>query len=131
MAKVSTPEKEKHIFVTDHRTDPMSVIITNNTENEKILEFSESSQPQRNEDSEETERISLMSLDSGTKRGTSRKQHWKSQSMGDTVQQTTNSVQTSNIISQEEEPQEQPTFSANRELWQRRATSQTLSLIHI
>ncbi|XP_043800210.1 SLIT-ROBO Rho GTPase-activating protein 1-like isoform X2 [Apis laboriosa] len=125
MAKVSTPEKEKHIFVTDHRIDPMSVIITNNTENEKILEFSESSQQQRNEDSEETERISLMSLDSGTKRGTSRKQHWKSQSMGDTVQQTTNSVQTSNIISQEEEPQEQPTFSANRELWQRRATSQT------
>ncbi|XP_050473778.1 SLIT-ROBO Rho GTPase-activating protein 1-like isoform X5 [Bombus huntii] len=125
VAKVSTPEKEKHIFVSDHRADTTSVIISNNGENEKISDFSESLQ-QRNEDtSEEAERISLMSLDGGSKRGTSRKQHWKSQSMGDTVQQTANSLQTSNTISQDEEPQEQPTFSANRELWQRRATSQT------
>ncbi|XP_060814719.1 SLIT-ROBO Rho GTPase-activating protein 1-like isoform X1 [Bombus pascuorum] len=125
VAKVSTPEKEKHIFVSDHRADTTPVIISNNTENEKISDFSESLQ-QRNEDtSEEAERISLMSLDGGSKRGTSRKQHWKSQSMGDTVQQTANSLQTSNTISQDEEPQEQPTFSANRELWQRRATSQT------
>ncbi|XP_043590241.1 SLIT-ROBO Rho GTPase-activating protein 1-like isoform X6 [Bombus pyrosoma] len=125
VAKVSTPEKEKHIFISDHRADTTPVIISNNAENEKISDFSESLQ-QRNEDtSEEAERISLMSLDSGSKRGTSRKQHWKSQSMGDTVQQTANSLQTSNTISQDEEPQEQPTFSANRELWQRRATSQT------
>lgn len=125
VAKVSTPEKEKHIFVSDHRADTTPVIISNNAENEKISDFSESLQ-QRNEDtSEEAERISLMSLDGGSKRGTSRKQHWKSQSMGDTVQQTANSLQTSNTISQNEEPQEQPTFSANRELWQRRATSQT------
>ncbi|XP_068976901.1 SLIT-ROBO Rho GTPase-activating protein 1-like isoform X4 [Bombus flavifrons] len=125
VAKVSTPEKEKHIFVSDHRADTTPVIISNNGENEKISDFSESLQ-QRNEDtSEEAERISLMSLDGGSKRGTSRKQHWKSQSMGDTVQQTANSLQTSNTISQDEEPQEQPTFSANRELWQRRATSQT------
>ncbi|XP_076477962.1 SLIT-ROBO Rho GTPase-activating protein 1 isoform X4 [Bombus vancouverensis nearcticus] len=125
VAKVSTPEKEKHIFVSDHRADTTPVIISNNGENEKISDFSESLQ-QRNEDtSEEAERISLMSLDGGSKRGTSRKQHWKSQSMGDSVQQTANSLQTSNTISQDEEPQEQPTFSANRELWQRRATSQT------
>ncbi|XP_050585850.1 SLIT-ROBO Rho GTPase-activating protein 1-like isoform X1 [Bombus affinis] len=125
VAKVSTPEKEKHIFVSDHRADTTPVIMSNNAENEKISDFSESLQ-QRNEDtSEEAERISLMSLDGGSKRGTSRKQHWKSQSMGDTVQQTANSLQTSNTISQDEEPQEQPTFSANRELWQRRATSQT------
>ncbi|XP_071860396.1 SLIT-ROBO Rho GTPase-activating protein 1 isoform X5 [Bombus fervidus] len=125
VGKVSTPEKEKHIFVSDHRADTTPVIISNNTENEKISDFSESLQ-QRNEDtSEEAERISLMSLDGGSKRGTSRKQHWKSQSMGDTVQQTANSLQTSNTVSQDEEPQEQPTFSANRELWQRRATSQT------
>ncbi|XP_012250326.1 SLIT-ROBO Rho GTPase-activating protein 1 isoform X1 [Bombus impatiens] len=125
VAKVSTPEKEKHVFVSDHRADTTPVIISNNGENEKISDFSESLQ-QRNEDtSEEAERISLMSLDGGSKRGTSRKQHWKSQSMGDTVQQTANSLQTSNTISQDEEPQEQPTFSANRELWQRRATSQT------
>lgn len=31
----------------------------------------------------------------------------------------------SNALSQQQELQEQPTFSANRELWQRRATSQT------
>ncbi|OAD60462.1 SLIT-ROBO Rho GTPase-activating protein 1 [Eufriesea mexicana] len=124
VSKVSTPEKEKHVFISDHRADTTPIIISNNAENEKISDFSESSQQQRNEDiGEEAERISLMSLDGGSKRGTSRKQHWKSQSMGDNVQQTGNSLQAG--ISQEEEPQEQPTFSANRELWQRRATSQT------
>ncbi|XP_076665482.1 SLIT-ROBO Rho GTPase-activating protein 1 isoform X3 [Andrena cerasifolii] len=56
---------------------------------------------------------------------TKRKQHWKSQSMGDTVQQGVNALQTTNPLLQEVEIQEQPTFSANRELWQRRATSQT------
>ncbi|XP_017791458.1 PREDICTED: SLIT-ROBO Rho GTPase-activating protein 1-like isoform X1 [Habropoda laboriosa] len=128
VAKVSTPEKEKLVFASDHRADTTSVIIGNNGENEKISDFSESSmqQQQRNEEAgEEAEHISLMSLDGGGRRGTSRKQHWKSQSIGDTVQQTGNSLQTNNAISQEETPQEQPTFSANRELWQRRATSQT------
>ncbi|KAK9310159.1 hypothetical protein QLX08_000441 [Tetragonisca angustula] len=126
VAKVSTPEKEKHAFVSDHRADTTPVIISNNAEGEKISDFSDSLQQQRNEDAgEEAERISLINLDGGSKRGTSRKQHWKSQSVGDTVQQTANSLQTSNTVSQEEESQEQPTFSANRELWQRRATSQT------
>lgn len=125
VAKVSTPEKEKHSFASD----TTQVIIGSNAENEKT-DFSESSiqqQQQRNDETggEEGERISLLNLDSGTKRGTSRKQHWKSQSMGDTVQQTVNPLQANATITQEEEPQEQPTFSANRELWQRRATSQT------
>ncbi|CAK9813383.1 SLIT-ROBO Rho GTPase-activating protein 1, partial [Anthophora plagiata] len=129
VAKVSTPEKEKLIFTSDHRADTTSVIIGNNGENEKISDFGDLSMQQQQQHNEETgeegEHISLMSLDGGGKRGTSRKQHWKSQSIGDTVQQTGNSLQTNNAISQEEELQEQPTFSANRELWQRRATSQT------
>ena len=126
VAKVSTPEKEKHAFVSDHRADTTPVIISNNAEGEKISDFNDSLQQQHDEDAgEEAECISLINLD-GSKRGTSRKQHWKSQSMGDTVQQAANSLQTSNTVSlQEEESQEQPTFSANRELWQRRATSQT------
>lgn len=129
VAKVSTPEKEKQPFVSEHRADTAPVIVGSSTENEKIS-FSESSmqqqQQQRSEEvSEEAERISLLNLDSGQKRGTSRKQHWKSQSMGDTVQQGVNTLQTTNPLLQEVEIQEQPTFSANRELWQRRATSQT------
>ncbi|XP_029043579.1 SLIT-ROBO Rho GTPase-activating protein 1-like isoform X1 [Osmia bicornis bicornis] len=125
MAKVSTPEKEKHSFASD----ATQIIVGNNAENEKT-DFSESSiqqQQQRNEEAggEEAERISLLNLDGSAKRGTSRKQHWKSQSMGDTAQQTVNPLQANTAITQEEEPQEQPTFSANRELWQRRATSQT------
>ncbi|XP_076750089.1 SLIT-ROBO Rho GTPase-activating protein 1 isoform X2 [Xylocopa sonorina] len=126
VAMVSTPEKEKH-FASDHRADTAPGIIGSGAEIDKVSEFNESSQQQlRNEEAaEEAERISLMSLDGGGKRGTSRKQHWKSQSMGDTGQQTPNSLQTNSSVSQEEESQEQPTFSANRELWQRRATSQT------
>ncbi|XP_017890134.1 SLIT-ROBO Rho GTPase-activating protein 1-like isoform X2 [Ceratina calcarata] len=122
---VSTPEKEKHAFASDHRADATPIIVGGNVDNEKMSDFSDSSQQQqRSEDvGEDMERISLMSLDGG-KRGTSRKQHWKSQSMGDTMQQTGNTMQTG-TISQEEELLEQPTFSANRELWQRRATSQT------
>lgn len=57
-------------------------------------------------------------------RGAARKQHWKSQSVGDTGTANIQST-SSNLTAQEEEFQEHKTFSANRELWQRRATSQT------
>ncbi|XP_054001787.1 SLIT-ROBO Rho GTPase-activating protein 1-like isoform X2 [Hylaeus anthracinus] len=124
-AKVSgTPEKEKHVFGSEHPKDTIPVIISNNGETEKM--FSEVHQQQQcNEEVEDVERVSSMSLDGGSKRATSRKQHWKSQSMGDSVQQTANPLQANNAVGQGEELQEQPTFSANRELWQRRATSQT------
>lgn len=126
---MSTPEKDKHSFSTDHHADATSAIIGNNAENENISDFNELSvqQQQRNEEigEEAEQRISLISLDGGAKRGTGRKQHWKSQSMADTVGQTTNSLQTGHSGSQEGDLQDQPTFSANRELWQRRATSQT------
>lgn len=126
MTKVSTPEKEKQTFPSEHRADSTSVVTSSSTENEKVPSSAESSAQQRNEEvGEDAERVSLLNLDSGQKRGISRKQHWKSQSVGDTVQQTANTLQTANALSQEEELQEQPTFSANRELWQRRATSQT------
>ncbi|XP_076639408.1 SLIT-ROBO Rho GTPase-activating protein 1 isoform X2 [Colletes latitarsis] len=118
VAKVSTPEMEK-------RKDAMA---SSNAENEKTSNFGDSSMQQQqcnDEVGEEAERISLMSMEGGSKRGTSRKQHWKSQSMGDTMQQTANALQTNNSLNQGDELQEQPTFSANRELWQRRATSQT------
>ncbi|XP_076244774.1 SLIT-ROBO Rho GTPase-activating protein 1 isoform X2 [Calliopsis andreniformis] len=126
VAKVSTPEKEKQTFPSEHRTDGTSVVVSA-AENEKTSSTSDSpvQQPQRNEEvTDDAERGSLLNVD-GQKRGLSRKQHWKSQSMGDNVQQTGNSLQPSNALSQEEDLQEQPTFSANRELWQRRATSQT------
>ncbi|XP_031829155.1 SLIT-ROBO Rho GTPase-activating protein 1 isoform X2 [Nomia melanderi] len=131
-AKVSTPEREKHAF-SEHRADTApSVILSSSTEGEKLSGFTESSiqqlQHQRDEEiAEESDRICLTDQECGSKRGTSRKQHWKSQSMAETVQQQTvaNSLQPGHMFSQEEEAQEQPTFSANRELWQRRATSQT------
>ncbi|KZC04072.1 SLIT-ROBO Rho GTPase-activating protein 1, partial [Dufourea novaeangliae] len=134
-SKVSTPEREKHAFATEHRGDAApTVVLPNNDENEKLLSFatepSMQQQQRNNEDNvgDEAERISLTSLDGGSKRGTSRKQHWKSQSMGDTVSQQTaaNSLQPGMVLlSQDEDSGDQPTFSANRELWQRRATSQT------
>ncbi|XP_076289295.1 SLIT-ROBO Rho GTPase-activating protein 1 isoform X2 [Lasioglossum baleicum] len=140
-AKISTPEREK---------DPASPVIlsTNERSDSEKLSFTAESSTQRPGEeigAEEVDRAGSTSQESGSKRGTSRKQHWKSQSMGETVQQQQqlhqqhqhqlqhqltvgNSLQGTgggNPLSQQQELQEQPTFSANRELWQRRATSQT------
>lgn len=130
-AKVSTPEREKHAF-SEHRADTApSVILSSSAEGEKLSGFTPDlsiQQHQRGEEiAEESDRICLTDQECSSKRGTSRKQHWKSQSMGEAVQQqaVANSLQPGAVFSQEEEAQEQPTFSANRELWQRRATSQT------
>ncbi|KYQ47832.1 SLIT-ROBO Rho GTPase-activating protein 1 [Trachymyrmex zeteki] len=72
-----------------------------------------------------------------TKRSAGRKQqYWKSQSVGESVmaqqhQQLShaNSLPTSTTIESQQQQQQQTTtnFSVNRELWQRRATSQTQS----
>lgn len=89
----------------------------------------------------------ISSLDGiASKRGASRKQqHWKSQSVGEsmmtqqqlqlshansltTATTTTVTTMTTTVTPDDESQQEQqqtPNFSANRELWQRRATSQT------
>ncbi|KAG7203165.1 hypothetical protein KM043_010278 [Ampulex compressa] len=128
LAKISTPEKEKHAFPGEHRTDTTQIGIENSAENDKISNFNEQQQQRNDEMGEEGERISSLSVDSGAKRGAGRKQHWKSQSMGETgVQQVSqvNSLQANSASSQDEDLQETTTFSANRELWQRRATSQT------
>ncbi|XP_029170170.1 SLIT-ROBO Rho GTPase-activating protein 1-like isoform X2 [Nylanderia fulva] len=89
----------------------------------------------------------ISSLDGiASKRGASRKQqHWKSQSVGESMmgqqqQQLSNSLATTSTATttttstttsssetpdDESQPEQMPNFSANRELWQRRATSQT------
>nr|XP_033339739.1 SLIT-ROBO Rho GTPase-activating protein 1-like isoform X2 [Megalopta genalis] len=139
-AKISTPERENRIG-TD--TTPVSVILSTNErgDNEKLSSFAAESSAQRSGGeemgTEEADRAGFAGQESGSKRGSSRKQHWKCQSMGETVQQQQqqqqhqqltagNSLQVGGTaLPQEEDPQEQPTFSANRELWQRRATSQT------
>ncbi|XP_076645698.1 SLIT-ROBO Rho GTPase-activating protein 1 isoform X2 [Halictus rubicundus] len=150
-AKISTPEREKHAFASEHRIggDAASPA-TERADSEKLSSFAAESSTQRPGEeivAEEADRAgSIIGQETGSKRGTSRKQHWKSQSMGETVQQQQqqqlhhqhqhqlqyqlmvgNSLQGTgnNALSQQQEPQEQPTFSANRELWQRRATSQT------
>ncbi|KYM75368.1 SLIT-ROBO Rho GTPase-activating protein 1 [Atta colombica] len=82
----------------------------------------------------------MLSLDGiVTKRGVGRKQqYWKSQSVGESVmaqqhqQQLlqlshTNSLPTSTTIESQQQQQQTTNFSVNRELWQRRATSQTQS----
>ncbi|XP_070151056.1 SLIT-ROBO Rho GTPase-activating protein 1 isoform X1 [Polyergus mexicanus] len=100
---------------------------------------------------ESVERNVLMAISSldgiASKRGASRKQqHWKSQSVGEsmmaqqqlqqshanslsTATTTTVTTMTTTVMLDDELPQEQQqqttNFSANRELWQRRATSQT------
>ncbi|XP_015584852.1 SLIT-ROBO Rho GTPase-activating protein 1 isoform X3 [Cephus cinctus] len=82
--------------------------------------------PRDEEMSDENGRLSSLSLDGSAKRGAGRKQqHWKSQSMSEAGQQLTNSLQLNAPSTQDDDLQEQTTFSANRELWQRRATSQT------
>ena len=72
------------------------------------------------EASEESEKLASI-VEADPKRGAARKQHWKSQSVGESG--SSSSVQSS--ATQEDDFQEHTTFSANRELWQRRATSQT------
>lgn len=109
--------------------------LDNGAEDESVSDFLDSlsgtGEHESHEDGEpgedEPDRHSSMSLDMGMKRGASRKQHWKSQSMGESLQQTQhlNSLQINSASAQDVELQEQTTFSANRELWQRRATSQT------
>ena len=125
----SSPETEKREL--DTRTENFE----NGTEDESVSDFLDSLSAigeQDNQDDvdlrdDEPDRHSSMSLDMGMKRGAGRKQHWKSQSMGESLQQTQhlNSLQINSSCSQDDELQEQTTFSANRELWQRRATSQT------
>ncbi|XP_066594494.1 SLIT-ROBO Rho GTPase-activating protein 1-like isoform X2 [Prorops nasuta] len=133
--KASTPEHERVVFaMEEQKTDSaQSTLDNNNMEDEKDISNRTEAlavmtaapqqncqQQQRDDESiEESERISSIL------RGAGRKQHWKSQSMGETIQQpSVNSLQGICNPSQEEE-QETTTFSANRELWQRRAASQT------
>ncbi|XP_046426363.1 SLIT-ROBO Rho GTPase-activating protein 1-like isoform X1 [Neodiprion virginianus] len=61
------------------------------------------------------------------KRGGARRQHWKSQSMSGDVTSPGQLPLQANVTDDEDqdEDRERTTFSANRELWQRRATSQT------
>lgn len=94
-----------------------------NDENESVNDFLDSlsgtSEQDLHLDDEELSNDDT-SLDTGSTRGSGRKQQWKSQSMAENMQQsTTNNDQDEDISA------EATTFSANRELWQKRASSQT------
>ncbi|XP_011145271.1 SLIT-ROBO Rho GTPase-activating protein 1 isoform X1 [Harpegnathos saltator] len=180
LARVSTPENERHSSSEHHRADGvLQIALENNVDccdggsnNSKISVYGTDTnaqqQSQRGSGSEETvvneeqgECVSTMSsLDGAAKRASTgrKQQHWKSQSVGENVvaqqhQQLThaNSLSSSTTtttttldddLQQQQQQQETTTtammtmttttttatttnFSANRELWQRRATSQT------
>ncbi|XP_033218057.1 SLIT-ROBO Rho GTPase-activating protein 1-like isoform X2 [Belonocnema kinseyi] len=83
-------------------------------------------QKQQSEASDDESELTSLVATVDIKRGAARRQHWKSQSVGETAQLAEiNSLQGNIISPQEDNFQEYTTFSANRELWQRRATSQT------
>ena len=83
-------------------------------------------QKHQNEGSDDEFELTSLLVDADLKRGSVKKQHWKSQSLGETDELAQiNSLHGNIISSQDENFEEYTTFSANRELWQRRATSQT------
>ncbi|XP_032677426.1 SLIT-ROBO Rho GTPase-activating protein 1-like isoform X2 [Odontomachus brunneus] len=168
LARVSTPENEKHSSSEHHRADGvLQIALENNVDccdggssnktsvygTDTNAQQQQQQQSQRGNGNEEAvneeqgERVlTTSSLDGSTKRAsTGRKQHhWKSQSVGENVvpqqQQlqlthanslstTTTTTTTTTTLDDDLQQQQQETtttnFSANRELWQRRATSQT------
>ncbi|KAK0164497.1 hypothetical protein PV328_003119 [Microctonus aethiopoides] len=119
--KNSSPESEETLQTEQQQTDA-------NDENESVNDFLDSlsttSEHELNLDDNE-QQIDIehqINVDGDTTRGAGRKQQWKSQSVTENMQQNT-SPQLNNT--QDEESKETTTFFANRELWQRRATSQT------
>ncbi|XP_014468651.1 PREDICTED: SLIT-ROBO Rho GTPase-activating protein 1-like isoform X2 [Dinoponera quadriceps] len=136
LARVSTPENEKHSS-EHHRADGvLQIALENNVVeccdggNKTAFGTDANAQQRGNEEAEEQGA-------SDAKR--SGRKHWKSQSVGENVvapqQQLANSLSSSTTTAattttttttlEDEQQQETTNFSANRELWQRRATSQT------
>lgn len=141
------------------RTSEISQVFDNGAEDESVSDFLDSlsgtSEHEVPDDcegrDEQPERHSSMSLDTGFERGAARKDQWKSQSLGESLQQSlhSNALQFDSTSShdhhhnnqfrnhhhhhhpqlhhgeEDDSQEEKTTFSANRELWQRRATSQT------
>lgn len=163
LARVSTPENEKHSSSSEHhRVDGvLQIALENNVEccdgGKTSLVYGtdmSAQQSQRGSGNEEAligeeqgERGVSSSLD-GAKRasaGRKQQQHWKSQSVGESVVQQQQQLTHANSLSSstttttmiatmttttaplDDDMQQQETtttnFSANRELWQRRATS--------
>ncbi|XP_072757096.1 SLIT-ROBO Rho GTPase-activating protein 1 isoform X2 [Anoplolepis gracilipes] len=153
LVRVSTPtENEKHSEHHRNSMDPVSQI--SSEDSVECVDGSDSSVQQKQrgvneevaneEPGERNVLAAISSLDGiASKRGVSRKQqHWKSQSVGESMmaqqQQshanslstatTTVTTMTTTVTPDDESQQEQQqttNFSANRELWQRRATSQS------
>ncbi|KAK2581026.1 hypothetical protein KPH14_006074 [Odynerus spinipes] len=139
LGKISTPEKERSLFVgsVEHARGQGSQTMPENgqmpTESGHVSNSID--QPANSADTVSQERLD--ETEEPTKaRGAGRKQHhWKSQSVGEpavTSREEMGGNQSNGCPSNptggqtlEEDSQEQTTFSANRELWQRRATSQT------
>jgi len=168
-ARASTPtENDKHSEQHRNYADGvLQIVLENNVDcidGDNANSVQQQQQQQRGGNSNEeiasedlgsSVMATMSSLDGITKRGASRKQqHWKSQSVGETVmaqqhQQllshanslptsttattiatiatttTTTIVTPDDELHQESQQATTTNFSANRELWQRRATSQT------
>ncbi|XP_011265888.1 SLIT-ROBO Rho GTPase-activating protein 1 isoform X1 [Camponotus floridanus] len=153
LVRVSTPtENEKH---SEHHRNNMDSISSEDGiecvdggDNSIQQKQRGGNEEIANENSVERNMLAAISSLDGiaSKRGASRKQqHWKSQSVGEsmmtqqqlqlshansltTATTTTVTTMTTTVTPDDESQQEQqqtPNFSANRELWQRRATSQT------
>lgn len=133
---MSTPENEKHL--SEHRAETVlqSIILENSVEcDNKTASFVDANVQQRQRSNDEiVEEGEQVSFDAGTKRGAGRKQqHWKSQSAGESVMVQQQALHTNSlsmmgmgqITCPDDDEQTTTNFSANRELWQRRATSQT------
>ncbi|XP_043474331.1 SLIT-ROBO Rho GTPase-activating protein 1-like isoform X2 [Leptopilina heterotoma] len=115
ISKSTSPEREKSKLRREQNDE-----LTDDIENEDrtfLNSLLVDDQKQNDESDDEAERIAV----GDSKRGAARKQHWKSQSVGESVPQQMNPLHVSS--SHEQDLQEHTTFSANRELWQRRATS--------
>lgn len=124
LTKTAYPEQEKEKFIHGKNTQ---LKFKDNLETGCFFGSSTvEEQKHPSEASDDESELTSFIANVDIKRGAARKQHWKSQSMGETVQfAEINSLQGNIISPQDENFQEYTTFSANRELWQRRATSQT------
>ena len=125
LSQLSSLERDKSNSLQEQSNEKVQNILdTKNSSSLYSLSIDEQKQQSELSD-EESERISL-TVDVDSKRGAARKQHWKSQSVGETQQLVEiDSLQMNPNSSHDEDFRELTTFSANRELWQRRAASQT------
>ncbi|XP_012261034.1 SLIT-ROBO Rho GTPase-activating protein 1-like isoform X2 [Athalia rosae] len=114
------PRSTVEIYVPEEQTLDSITVAVSDTQNHQLhhQNIHHRQPPHRHYTLQGDEEIAI--------RGSARRQHWKSQSIGGELTSPNQSLQ-AHITDEEDQDddRETKTFSANRELWQRRATSQT------